>query len=171
MENMSSDWKEAFDRLISLGYSIGILGDDLSLKWQGQGDPPKDEVLPLIQIIKQNKDEIFRELEKPLSVHSKIDTALEEINRNYQPGTLEWTKVNRPEDWKKMISLEDRINQAILRGDGEELERALGDYQKLIFEMAKLFKTPQGETLDLFGKSLTLSKGITIDQGESSCPE
>ena len=102
---------------------------------------------------------------------SKIDTALKEINRNYQPGTLEWMRVNRPEEWEKMISLEDRINQAALRGDEEELERVLVDYQILYLKWRGYSKPSQGETLDLFGKSLILGKDHNLGPGENFCPE
>jgi hypothetical protein len=58
-----------------------------------------------------------------------------------------------------MISLEDQINQAALRGNEEELKRVLIDYQILHLKWRGISKTPQGETLDLFGKSSTLSEG------------
>lgn len=71
---------------------------------------------------------------------SLISEALKEIASAYQLGTLGWMKVNRPDEWGKMLALEQRINEKALRSDTESLRKALSEYQELILAMVKEFK-------------------------------
>jgi len=87
---------------------------------------------------------------------SHIDSVLEEIAKEYQPGTLVWMKRSYPDDWSRMVNLETEINQAALEGDVELLEKALERYRGLILTMVGIFKIPKGETGDLFGKGRTI---------------
>lgn len=68
------------------------------------------------------------------------DLTIEEITRDYQSGTLPWMKVNRPNDWGDMLTLEGRVNEMALGGNIEGLKRALSEYQSLIITMVKDYK-------------------------------
>ena len=79
-----------------------------------------------------------------------IDHTLREINKAYKPGTLEWVKVNRPQEWNEMIVLEKKINEKALKEDVEALKEALSEYKELILSRVKTFKTLKAETGNSF---------------------
>lgn len=79
-----------------------------------------------------------------------IESTLKEINQSYTPGLVEWVKVNRPDTWTEIRRTEERINQAALKGDIENLKDALLDYKELILGAVKIFETPEGQTGNLF---------------------
>ena len=86
-------------------------------------------------------------------VNSPIESTLTEIAKRYEAGTLPWLKRNRPDAWERLLRLELRINTAALEKDKKGLTEALTEYETLIGEMVKTFKTPVGETGSLnFGK-------------------
>ena len=76
-----------------------------------------------------------------MTANSLIELTLEEIARDYQPGTLVWMKRSRPKEWGTMLTIEERINKMALGGDRDGLRGALSDYQGLILAMVKEFKT------------------------------
>ena len=67
-----------------------------------------------------------------MTANSLIDLILEEIARDYEPGTLPWMKVNRPGEWEKMLTLERGTNETALEGDLKGLRELLDEYQRLI---------------------------------------
>lgn len=69
-----------------------------------------------------------------------IEDTLEQIDKAYHPRTLPWVKANRPEKWREMVSLEEKINQVALRNSTEGLREALSEYQGLILSMVKEYK-------------------------------
>lgn len=54
-------------------------------------------------------------------------------------------KANRPDEWRKMLTLEGRANETALGNDTEGLKRALSDYQGLILALVKDFKALKEE--------------------------
>ena len=71
-----------------------------------------------------------------------IDRTLREINEAWEPGTVEWIKANRPDEWRKLLTLEQRINRMALGGNLNGLRGGLNEYQSLILAMVKEFKSP-----------------------------
>lgn len=80
-----------------------------------------------------------------MTANRLIDLTLEEIGRDYQPGSLPWMKVNRPDEWGKMLTLERGINGMALGGNLDGLRGALNEYQSLIPAMVKEFKVLKEE--------------------------
>jgi hypothetical protein len=74
--------------------------------------------------------------------HDSIDRTLQEINGAWQPGTLKWMKINRPESWKTVIRLEREINEAALSRNMISLETALNRYRELMTEAVKMCPKP-----------------------------
>ena len=68
-----------------------------------------------------------------------IDRTLREINEAWEPGTVEWIKANRPDEWRKLLTLEQRINGMALGGSIEGLREGLNEYQGLTLTMVKEF--------------------------------
>jgi hypothetical protein len=76
-----------------------------------------------------------------MTANGLIDLTLKEIARDYQPGTLPWMKVNSPEEWRRMLILEQRINGMALEGNLDSLRGALEEYQGLILGIVKEFRS------------------------------
>jgi hypothetical protein len=76
-----------------------------------------------------------------MTANSLIEVTLAEIARDYHPGTLPWMKVNRPNDWGSMLTLERSINKAALEGNLNALREALGDYHRSILATVREFRT------------------------------
>jgi hypothetical protein len=75
-----------------------------------------------------------------------IERILQEIGKAYRPGLIGWLKEDRGR-WRRLLALEDRINQAALAKDEEELTAALFKYQAFIREMTEGLR---GDVLPLF---------------------
>ena len=58
-----------------------------------------------------------------------LEQTIKDINRSYFPGTVERIRAD-PVLWKKVADLEQRMNQAVLAGDWNALEKAIGQYRK-----------------------------------------
>ena len=151
-------WMDVIDKLRSLEYSITLDGEKLRYAYRGKDSyPSQDEITPLLDILKAHKEEILRD---PCSL---IEQTIDEINRGWQPGTLERMKRSRPEDWKRMIVIEAMINEKALTGDSEGLRVVLDDYRDLLQGMVKAFSSKREQT-SLFN---TLKKGDKADGEEN----
>ena len=56
--------QETIDRLVSEGIRLFLLGDQvLGYRYEGEGEPDKDKVIPLLDALKRNKTEVMELLE------------------------------------------------------------------------------------------------------------
>jgi len=53
---------EAARRLAHMGYRFTLDGDKIKAKYEGPGDPDPDQVAPLIELLREHKDEVRRYL-------------------------------------------------------------------------------------------------------------
>jgi hypothetical protein len=67
---------------------------------------------------------------KNQDLHYLLEQTVKDINRSYVPGTVERIKAD-PVLWKKVVDLEQWMNHAVLGGDRNALERAIGQYRKI----------------------------------------
>lgn len=74
-----------------------------------------------------------------------IDRTLQDIGETYRPGLISWIKEDRSR-WRRLLDLENRINQAALAGDELGLMAALTEYKGFFREMVTAFRTPKEET-------------------------
>jgi hypothetical protein len=51
--------------LQQLGYEVQVDGDQLHLRWRGEGDPPRDQAVPLLHEVKRRKVEVLAALTTP----------------------------------------------------------------------------------------------------------
>lgn len=70
------------------------------------------------------------------------------IDKEYKPGLIGWIQGDHRQ-WERMISLEERIEQAALAGDTAGLTAALQGYRDFFREMGRGYEHPG--TLPLFG--------------------
>jgi len=77
-----------------------------------------------------------------MTANSLIEDTLERIGGRYHPGALAWVKRARPRQWEEMLTLEEEINRRASIGDEEGLKKALGEYQGMILDMVRMFKSP-----------------------------
>jgi len=73
-----------------------------------------------------------------------IESALDEINSYWKPGTLRWIRNYRPEEWKVMIGLEQEINRKATEANIKALKEALSQYRSHIFGMSEGFRKAKG---------------------------
>jgi hypothetical protein len=81
--------------------------------------------------------------------HDLLDATLREIGETYRPGLISWIKEDRSR-WRRLLTLEDRINQAALSKDDPGLKTVLSAYKDFITEMLKAFE--MANSLPLFGR-------------------
>lgn len=70
-----------------------------------------------------------------------IDLIIEEIARDYQPGTSPRMKMNRQGAWGKMLALEEEINKTALCGNLDAFRGVLNSYRGVILAMVEEFKS------------------------------
>ena len=65
---------------------------------------------------------------------------MDEINRNYQPGVLDFIRQKYPERWNRSIEVEDRINK--FWNDAKDLQafqKAVDEWKEIQIQLTKLF--------------------------------
>lgn len=65
------------------------------------------------------------------SMEGVFRRGLEEINREYLPGTIDYVKTIDPELWGRILSAEDKLAEAWLSGGAEEFHRVLDEWRNL----------------------------------------
>jgi hypothetical protein len=66
--------------------------------------------------------------------------ALEEINREYLPGTIDYVKTTDPELWERILSAEDKLTEAWLSGAAEEFHRVLDEWENLHRQAIEVYR-------------------------------
>lgn len=135
---------DAIDKLRSLGYSFTLKGERLIYTYQGKGNPSYDEITPLLEVLKAHKADILND------PYFLIKQSLQRINEGWKSGTFEWMRRSRPEEWKKMILLEEKINRATLSNDEDAIRRALIEYKAFFLRIEEDFKAFLGESMKSF---------------------
>jgi len=129
--------------LYDIGYALNLEGENIRFSYAREGTPPGKTTL-LLSEVRLHKLEIIDFLKKePFRL---IEQTLIEITEHWEPGALEWMKRTRPNDFKKMVTLEEQINQLALSGDANTLNEVLKSHTGLMVGMARIFKTQRGET-------------------------
>ena len=72
-----------------------------------------------------------------MTANSLIESTLKKIAETYPSGTLHQMKQNRPNEWKRLIALEEEINRAALSEDEIILRDALSEYRGFFEEMPR----------------------------------
>jgi hypothetical protein len=102
-------------------------------RWLSQGDCYEFEDAKATTLI-------GRGMIREVSAMTMIERTLQKINENYEAGLIEWIKLNRPNEWNKIRTLEGRVNEMALRSDLSGLREALSEYQSLILAAVKAYK-------------------------------
>ena len=74
------------------------------------------------------------------SMESVFRRSLEEINREYLPGTIDYVKTTDPELWGRIVSAENRLNGAWLNGEDQNFSGALNEWRDLYRQAFEIFK-------------------------------
>ena len=82
---------------------------------------------------------ISRGMIREVSAMTMIERTIQKINENYEAGLIEWIKLNRPNEWGKMLTMEVKVNELALGDAMEGLRKVLSEYQGLILTMVKEF--------------------------------
>jgi len=130
---MTTPWRDALNKLKSLGYEITLFEGKLRYIYRGEYKPPEKEITPLIGILKDNKEKIIND------PGFLIDQTIKRINEIYVPGTLEWLKKYHHGAWEKIQDFHEEINELALKGEVDKLREALTKYEEFINSMVNYF--------------------------------
>lgn len=139
--------QELVSELHDIGYDLNLEGKNISFAYAREGIPP-EKAASLLSEVRLHKLEVIEFLKKELFL--LIGQTFIEINQHWEPGALEWMKRTGPNDFKKMMALEEQINQLTLSGNVNMLNEVLKSYTGLMVGAARTFKTQREETGDLF---------------------
>ena len=129
---MTTAISDIVTRLKSYGYDLYLEGSTLRYKCLALIEPPKDKVLPLLEVIKRNREAVIDYLKpKNTSIPFEVlrDLYLATFNRTGWIIGL----MDRPE----VMQAEDRLNEIWLdcmegRATLEDFKRTLAEWEKLI---------------------------------------
>lgn len=124
-------WMDAIDKLRFFGYSITLEEGKLKYAYREEGNPPQDEITPLLEVLKAHREEILND------PYFLVEQTLCELNERWEPGALKWMERNQPKDLERMKTLEEKINQLALDGNLSGLKGALEDYKGLMLGIVK----------------------------------
>ena len=84
---------QAIHKLAQLGYRAWVEGENIRLRYEGDGDPNPSQVAPLLALVKAHKDEVrrFMAVERP-SPREHILTCFDCPMHEHDP-------INPPEGW------------------------------------------------------------------------
>ncbi len=141
---MTQNWRGAISELIQLGCSIKAFGENLTVKWEGKGNPPsREKFSSLLEVLKTHKEEILGD------PHFLMDQILREINETLlRVGFLNYLKFSRSGTWQTLLQLETKINECVFKNDLSGLKRTLNEYKNLIAEAGRQFE-PTGKQREL----------------------
>ncbi len=89
-------------------------------------------------LIQKGKLELYKP--EPRQFEATFLNAVDEINRNYQPGVLDFIRQKYPERWNRSIEVEDRINK--FWNDAKDLQafqKAVDEWKEIQIQLTKLF--------------------------------
>jgi hypothetical protein len=133
--------------LHDIGYDLNLEGKNIRFAYARKGIPP-EKVASLLSEVRLHKLEVIEFLKKELFL--LIGQTFIEINQHWEPGALEWMKRTGPNDFKKMVALENDVNRFAQKGNVNGLVEALRSYKKLILSVAETFKASRVEAGNLF---------------------
>lgn len=97
--------------------------------------PPVDELLDTPQA--KLKEPLLR---KQADFEAMFNQALEEINLNYEPGTIQFIKTTHPDLWKRIVETENKITGTWLSGNTEDFKAALDEWRKFNLQAIGIFR-------------------------------
>jgi hypothetical protein len=66
--------------------------------------------------------------------------SLEEINREYLPGTIDYVKNTNPGIWKRIVAAEDSLTNGWVSGGAEEFHQALAEWRRLNRQAIEIYR-------------------------------
>lgn len=71
------------------------------------------------------------------------EQALEEVDRNYAPGTIDFLKQKEKGLWEKIVEEEAGINETLLTGGTDELKEHVEKWLALYMKAIGIFRMPK----------------------------
>ena len=128
-------WMDAIEKLRFHGYSVTLIEGRLRYTYQGKGNPPQDEIIPLLEVLKANKAEILKD---PCFL---INQTIQAINEHWKAGTLERLS---QEVRERVRTIEVEINRLALAKDIDGLRKSLEAYKGIFLTIQQPFLQSQG---------------------------
>lgn len=124
--------------LQNLGYTLYLEGDQLRYKCLSLIEPPKDRVIPLLEVIKRNREAVIDYLKpknNPIPFETLKSLYLEAFNRiGWTQGLMARTEVIKAEDRLNEVWLECMEGRASL----EDFKQTLNEWELTISKVTRL---------------------------------
>ncbi len=117
---------QAISGLSRQGYTISVDQDDLVIRHTGQGHPDPATVRPLLEELRQHKQEALEYLQQQTST-SLYQKVCNELAVLWQPGTREYIEQHCPDLAEEIYHAEATANQVWL--DCEDGSENLDDFK------------------------------------------
>lgn len=125
-------------KLSECGYRFTLVGDNIILKHTGRDDPKADEILPLVDELKQNKSAVMQYLKDEHFLNTFQGT-VSEMAGKYKDRLFDYARSRNPENYKQFSQTENRINKYWDDGDYESFQKEMKDWKDIYFGLLKLF--------------------------------
>ena len=106
--------------------------------------------MPLLENLKAHKGQVVEHLSRQAYFAGMFKKDLEEVNRQYQPGTIQYIKATHPELWKRIVDAEDKMSEAWLRGIADEFQNSLEEWRDLNLKGIEIFRDRRITPWELF---------------------
>ena len=109
------------------------------------------QITPLFKAIKAQKARIMEHLKMQADFEGRFNQVLEEINCQYEPGTIRYVRENYPGLWQEIVGVENRVSDSWLIGNAKGFKKDLEEWKNLSLEAIEVFRreTPKGGFLSM----------------------
>ena len=133
-------WMDALAALESLGYVLSVDGEKIRYAHEGSGNPTTAQITPLFEAIKAQKAQVMKHLKMQADFEERFNQVLEEINRQYEPGTIRHIRENYPGLWQEIVGAENRLSDSWLIGNTEGFKKDLNGWKNLNLQAIEIFQ-------------------------------
>ncbi|GFP21281.1 hypothetical protein HKBW3S06_00507 [Candidatus Hakubella thermalkaliphila] len=139
---------ECVQKLKTIGYELKLEENHIICTWCGSGQPDPQMVEPLLAELKANKDEALRYIQEerardPDVFLKSFKQSLAELNRRYQPGTLDFIESHYPDLYHKMEQTEDELDSLWREGDPGLFGESSKKWQELHEQAIQTYNQPE----------------------------
>ncbi len=146
---MTERLHEEIAQMESLGYSLTLDNEKIKYIYGGEVSPDPAQIRLILENLKIHKGEVVEHLRKQAYFEAMFKQALEEINRQYEEGTIRHVREKHPALWKQIIETENRLSHLWLTGKTEDFKKSLEEWRNLNLQAIEIFRE-QGRQKTLF---------------------
>lgn len=132
-------------KLRAVGYKLKLEESRIICTWCGNGQPDPQIVGPLLAELKANKEEALRYLQKEAAdlFLKSFKQALLQLNRRYQPGTLDFIESHYPDLYHKIEQAEEELDGLWREGNYGLFHESLKRWRELHEQAIQAYSQPE----------------------------